>query len=173
MHLDCKQKQLKLHLPLLQSLVIHSDFFTSVTSFVQKHVQMNTCIGASLPKPIQNLCIVTTESDLKYQITQLRPCTWDTNLHNPWLIATLRPRQCDFKVWSCNIPKQVQLTVLCFSDHKHYYIKCSTLHVWFGTLRMLHVWCRHYTAHTIQPVDKDVSGLWSNNSKAKMVWHYL
>jgi len=134
------------------------------------YLQMNTCTGASLPKPTQNLCIVTTDFNLKYQITQLPPCTWDTTLHNCWLIATLRPKKSDFKAWSCNTPKQVQLTSLCFSAHKHYYTKSSTFHVWFCSLHMLHVWCRQYTAHTIQPVDNDLTGLWSNNFKTKMVW---
>lgn len=39
------------------------------------YLQMKTCTGYSPPKPTQNLCTVTTEFDLKYQITQLPPCT--------------------------------------------------------------------------------------------------
>jgi hypothetical protein len=39
------------------------------------YLQMNDCTGASLPKTTQNLCTVTTDFDLKYQITQLPPCT--------------------------------------------------------------------------------------------------
>ena len=92
------------------------------------YLQMNTCTDASLPKPTQNLCIVSTDFDLKYQVTQLLPCTWDTILHNCWLMATLRLKQCDFKAWPCNTPKQVQVTFLCFAAHKHY-IKLCTFHV--------------------------------------------